>query len=231
MVHKKAIARPEITGAKRKKLQNIKSRLMQFCYNENSHKYKNYGARGVKVDPKWHNFKGFLEDFDSIDGWDEDEFMKGNLQLDKDLKYKGNKLYSKDTCMWVTPEENVKVKPSYQRDIVGVNIHGEVEEFSNLTEFAKEHEGLNGVSIMRACKGEQPYHFDWYFYYADEKPNPPLVYEASKEGKVLKSFKQADLERKIADDLPSGTISGIVTRGRKNNIRGWKVNWYTLPLE
>ena len=90
MVHRKAMARPELDHLLRKRLTNIKNSMIQRCYDENHKKFKNYGGRGVTVDKKWHRLKGFLEDFDSIDGWDEEEFLNRRLQLDKDTKILGN---------------------------------------------------------------------------------------------------------------------------------------------
>src|SRR5688572_13124916 len=39
--------------------------MMTRCYNQKNHRYKYYGARGIKVCEKWHNFAGFWEDMRS----------------------------------------------------------------------------------------------------------------------------------------------------------------------
>ena len=36
--------------------------MMQRCYDNNSHAYDHYGARGINVCEKWHTFEGFYED-------------------------------------------------------------------------------------------------------------------------------------------------------------------------
>ena len=230
MVHVKAMGRPEITGELRKRLNDIKQSFYSRCYHEYNPKYKNYGGRGVTVAPEWHRLKGFLEDFDSLPGWNEEDFLAGNLQLDKDIKVRDSKIYSKDTCMWVTPEENVKVKPSYQRSIIGVNEFGDKYEFYNQREFAKEHPEIKSPQQIGAtCKGNRPYYNGWYFYYKGEQPNPPLVYEITKGSERFCSFRQRTVERYIRDDMPVGKISRMVNKNFKRELEGWAVSWYLLP--
>jgi hypothetical protein len=36
--------------------------MMKRCYNENATGYHNYGGRGIKVCPRWHNFWNFAKD-------------------------------------------------------------------------------------------------------------------------------------------------------------------------
>ncbi len=36
--------------------------LLQRCYNPNIPNYRNYGARGVQVCKRWHDFQNFLDD-------------------------------------------------------------------------------------------------------------------------------------------------------------------------
>jgi len=36
--------------------------MMQRCYDQNSHAYDRYGARGISVCEKWQKFEGFYED-------------------------------------------------------------------------------------------------------------------------------------------------------------------------
>ena len=231
MVHPKAMARPDIKGEMRQKLQNIKNRMMQYCYNKNCSKYKNYGGRGVTVDKKWHRIKGFLEDFDKIDGWDEEKFMAGKLQLDKDIKDRNNKIYNKEMCSWVSPEENIKVKPSYQREYVGVRYDGTREHFHNCVEFSKKYPEVHSCTIPGVANGDRSYTTGWYFFYKGEEPKPPMVYKATKEGEdPIVSFRQTDVERAISSRTPSGYIHKVMKGERKNkSIEGWEISWYLLP--
>lgn len=221
--------KPDLDPVLRNRLFVIKSGMMQRCYDENAPKYKNYGARGVTVDKKWHRLKGFLDDYDKIDGWDEARFLNHELQLDKDIKYKGNKVYSKDTCKWVTPQENIQVKPSYQKSIIGVRIDGYTEEFTNINEFCKKNIEVLRSGVTQVAKGRTKYHNGWYFYYKGDTPSPPLVYRAEKEGEIKLSFWQSKLEKEPDPNCPIGAIHNMNRRGHKNEIKGWTISWYVLP--
>jgi hypothetical protein len=63
------------------------------CYTENNEEFKNYGGRGIAVDPSWHSFGVFFADMgDAPDG----------MSLDRK---DNNANYSKDNCRWATPTE------------------------------------------------------------------------------------------------------------------------------
>lgn len=205
-----------------KRLRSIKDNMMARCYNPNNPKYINYGAKGVTVDKKWHKLEGFIEDADKIDGWDEDKFIRGELQLDKDLKIKGNKVYSKDTCTWVTQDQNVKVKPNAQREIVGISPDGEVYTFANQTEFAKEH-NLYRVCIHDCLTGKAKTHKGWLFYYKGEKPKRRELFIAIKKGggtgDIVEAYSQAELADKLG--IPRKHVYNALRKGRNNEYGGY----------
>jgi hypothetical protein len=59
------------------------------CYNKNNSEFKNYGARGIQVCDRWHDFEKFLEDMPG--------FEKG-LSIERlDVK----KGYSPENCKWI----------------------------------------------------------------------------------------------------------------------------------
>lgn len=63
--------------------------------------------KDCKVCDRWHNYQLFLEDLPNIEGyelWLNSE--KRKVQLDKDTKYPGNKIYSLETCRFITDSEN-----------------------------------------------------------------------------------------------------------------------------
>lgn len=77
--------------------------IIRRCYYTEDNAYKYYGSRGVKVCYEWrHNYKRFYK-WCMENGWE-----KG-LQLDKDIKGNG-KLYSPNKCLFVTPEENLRIR-------------------------------------------------------------------------------------------------------------------------
>ena len=69
--------------------------MMERCYRSKHVKYQYYGARGVTVCDRWHNFDNFVYDVDN-------HLLNGHLlyekgyDLDKDLK--GSKVYNLENC-------------------------------------------------------------------------------------------------------------------------------------
>lgn len=74
--------------------------MMNRCYNEKRHNYKNYGGRGISVCEEWKALSGFV-DWALSSGWE-----KG-LQLDR-INNDGD--YCPKNCRWVTPKENARNK-------------------------------------------------------------------------------------------------------------------------
>lgn len=136
--------------------------MIDRCYNPECKEYKYYGLVGVYTEDKWHEFNGFLEDIELIDGWDLEKYKNRELVLDKDIKFEGNKLYSKETCKWVTREDNLKNIPSRMHKILGVDPKGKEYIFYNQTEFAKNH-GLIQAHISSVVRGERKHHKNWTF--------------------------------------------------------------------
>ena len=89
------------------RLRTIYNNMLDRCYNSSKPAYKDYGAKGVTVCAEWRDSeKGFLafQEWALTNGYDD------NLVCDKDYKCNelgiSPKLYSPDTCIWITPEEN-----------------------------------------------------------------------------------------------------------------------------
>ena len=100
----------ELYKALKQKWQNMFNR----CYNSNYDAYKSYGAIGVTIDKRWHNFSNFYKDAQKLDGYNREAIISNNgIHLDKDLKQlnipKENRVYSKDTCTWLKPSVNIKL--------------------------------------------------------------------------------------------------------------------------
>lgn len=71
--------------------------LLHRCYClTTSKKYSSY--KGCTVDECWHNFQNFAK-------WFEHNYKEG-YELDKDILFKGNKVYSPETCCFVPSEIN-----------------------------------------------------------------------------------------------------------------------------
>jgi hypothetical protein len=75
--------------------------MRQRCLNVKNPNYKNYGGRGITIDPRWGMFENFLEDM-------------GVRPDGKTLDRKDNDgPYAKWNCKWSTPTEqnNNRRKP------------------------------------------------------------------------------------------------------------------------
>lgn len=87
---------------------------MSRCYNPNHSQYKYYGAKGVTVDDRWHDFWNFVEDVDNhlLNG--KLLYEKGNKwNLDKDIK--GGRIYSLNNCLVISADENRKFSYKKQK--------------------------------------------------------------------------------------------------------------------
>lgn len=100
-------------SGKYKRPFSVWTSMLNRCYNKGCMGYQIYGGRGVRVEERWKCFDDFYDDINSLPGWNEEAFYKGELELDKDGRGDGL-LYSRETCQWVTQKENVSYikKPS-----------------------------------------------------------------------------------------------------------------------
>ncbi|MGR5882744.1 hypothetical protein ACT7DC_21945 [Bacillus cereus] len=93
--------------------------MMYRCYKPYHSHYKYYGAEGVTVAERWHDFDNFVYDIDN-------NMPNGHLlyqdeyQLDKDIK--GGMIYSLETCMIISQKENQQLGyEKQQKKIVAFN--------------------------------------------------------------------------------------------------------------
>jgi len=111
--------------------------MLQRCYDESIlERYPTY--RGCTVAEEWHNFQNFAE-------WFEENYVEG-YQLDKDIKVKGNKIYSPNTCMFVSPQENME--ESRAKYYTFINPNGDVIHIYNLSGYCRE----NNLSLSSMTK-------------------------------------------------------------------------------
>jgi len=114
-------------------------RIKQRCYDKNSPDYKWYGAKGVKVCSAWlNNYLIFKE-------WALSNGYKKGLHIDKDKLVKGNKIYSPETCCFITPLEN---KQSRYKELSAISKTGTrwIHKHKNGTYFGKR--SIDGVKYL-----------------------------------------------------------------------------------
>lgn len=78
------------------RLYNIWKNMRQRCTNPNASGYKNYGAKGIKVDEIWDDYNTFAE-------WAKENGYNDELEIDR---IDSSKNYTPTNCQWVTKSVN-----------------------------------------------------------------------------------------------------------------------------
>lgn len=102
---------------------NTWAHMLERCY---SAKYQERKPTyiGCTVSDDWLTFSSFRS-------WMEKQQWEG-LQLDKDLLFEGNKIYSADNCVFVTPMVNsftIDCRAARGEWLLGVDLHKQTEKF------------------------------------------------------------------------------------------------------
>ena len=97
-----------------KKLYKVWEGIISRCYNQKDHHYKNYGGIGIKVSDDWLSYRNFEKDVKLIYGYNRKLLEPDMFHLDKDYLQRNipacNRIYSKETCIWISLYENALVK-------------------------------------------------------------------------------------------------------------------------
>lgn len=149
-----------------KRAYNVWHKMLQRCYDTSDKSFGNYGAKGVYVDKRWHSFENFVHDIPLIDGYDKQLFESYVLQLDKDAKQAGvdNKVYSLETCTFMTKGENSALidREARKHQFEATSPEGKVYTAAGIREFCREH-GLTYPRVRLCLKGEAKTHKGWTF--------------------------------------------------------------------
>lgn len=157
-----------ITSIKRKATReyNLWRSMLERCYSEKYETYKN-----IYVCDRWLCYANFLEDLPFIENYDL-WINNHEYNLDKDVKQPNvnNKVYSLETCCFITKAENTKemvdrVKPyeRYGTKIKAINIETEeTYSFNSINECAREL-NLWVSNIVKCLNGEQTSHKGYKF--------------------------------------------------------------------
>lgn len=126
--------------------------MIQRCYSENLHKkYPTY--KDCTVCEDWINFQNFAK-------WYEDNYPNDDKEyhLDKDIKIKGNKIYSPDTCLFVSPFDNISEASIKEHTFT--NPDGVKVNIKNLKRYCEEN-GLNRQCMHNVQSGLALTHKGW----------------------------------------------------------------------
>lgn len=154
------------TRGKYKQYYNVWRNMITRCYHSNNPAY----AGVVKVCERWKVFQYFYEDVSKIEGWNKSLFEQGRLVLDKDIKqrYLPNKVYSIDTCTWVSKEINSAIQDRQQRPFIAISPDGVTYVETNITDFGRRF-GLERKQISAVLHGRFNTTKGWKFKFIDEE--------------------------------------------------------------
>lgn len=163
--------------------RNLYHRLARVCYkmhdrcnNPKQKCYKNYGGRGVTYCDKWKTVKGFLEDVDQLPGWDEKKFMDHKLELDKDFRNPGNKVYDKDNCQWISKFLNSQKQPSRQKPFTAYNLVTHEYKHGTMKKMFSRNNNIN-YSVMQGVLHHKKYRAGQWVLWYDDDPNKPDLHD------------------------------------------------------
>lgn len=129
--------------------------MLQRCYSELFHK-SNPTYKDCTVCSEWRDYQVFARwycDNYPVDG--------GNYELDKDYISKGNKIYSPDTCCFLTKEENARISGErFCKSFEVISPKGVLHKGFNQTLFAKKHR-IDHVLLSLVLNGKRSSHKGW----------------------------------------------------------------------
>lgn len=126
--------------------------MLQRCYDPAFHARRPTYI-GCSVCKEWESFQVFAD-------WFEENYPNdgGCYQLDKDIIKEGNRIYSPETCKFVTLKENTAKAASKPREFISPS--GEIIKVYNLADFCKESD-LNYDSMRKLGNGRNKSHKKW----------------------------------------------------------------------
>lgn len=124
--------------------------MLKRCYLS---KGKERVYSDCEVCEEWRDFQEFASWFDENypnDGRDYD--------LDKDIKVEGNRIYSPETCMFVSRQENSEKANAKSYTLISPD--GEKVEVYNMTKFCRENE-ISQQCMSSVVAGKSIQHKGW----------------------------------------------------------------------
>ena len=121
--------------------------MIRRCYSEKVHNslYPTYKDCSVVIE--WHNFQSFAK-------WFDDNYIEG-CNIDKDIKIKGNRVYSPDACLFVTKAVNTAASSAKNHTIKDPD--GNVININNLERYCRDND-LSSDCMYRVISGKNSSH-------------------------------------------------------------------------
>ena len=142
--------------------------MISRCYNINNKRYHKYGGNGITVCDRWHNFSNYFYDVKSIEGFNRSNVLSGKLELDKDFLQQNvkNKIYSKDTCIWLSGKDNSKLRELEQK-IKCTHPDGTIEIIDSVHECMRRFD-MYTWNLYRVLHNKSKHHKGYKFEYYKE---------------------------------------------------------------
>ncbi len=144
-----------MVNGKKSKMYRTWHNMLNRCYSD-AYKETHKTYKGCSVCSEWHNYQNYAN-------WHIDNYPNdgASYQLDKDILIHGNKIYSPDTCLFVSAQQNVE--KSRAKTYKFISPDGEVVEIYNLEKFSAAN-GLYPGHMCCVAKGSRKSHKGWTSY-------------------------------------------------------------------
>lgn len=220
-----------IDEEKAKRIQKHLSRyvqILQRCYNFECKSYKNYGAKGVTMCEKWLSSPDAFIEWCESNGYDENKVLDKDILCDKLGIYP--KIYSPDTCQFITAEENRQ----YMLDNTSYQAVASYDKKGNLVKVYKSISGSQGTdktNISRVCREKRLTAGGLYWRRVDSLKKAPEKIEipsATIKGKPIAEVDINGVEiNRYSNSIIAGNALGLrpssinqVTNGHRNSLFG-----------
>lgn len=107
-------------GMHKTRFHYVWQNMMRRCYKEGVKAYKDYGGRGIKVDPRWHDFINFRDDLYDKYLKHAEEFGEKQTTLDRIDVNKNYELENVRFATWFQQAKNRRVRSTNTSGVTGV---------------------------------------------------------------------------------------------------------------
>ena len=165
--------------------------MLKRCYSKDPY-YEQY-YKDIFVVSEWHCFENFLRDVRFLPQYHlakEDNFK--NWDLDKD--YYSSNMYSKDTCVFLTSEDNKMYRNS--KPIKAIYPNGDIELIINLKEFCNNHNLNYGNAHTVLTNNGRNHTHNYKFEYVDDDNTYRYELSRNQINCLIKNIKENPYSRR-----------------------------------
>jgi len=134
--------------------------MLSRCYNPKDECHRWY--KDCTVCDEWLNFQNYAEWYYKNRPIDDQSY-----HVDKDIKVKGNRIYSPETCIIIKSVENIIYRKAssggYIKNLLEIELKspsGDTVKITNINEFCRQN-SLDESALRKVSKGKRPSHKGW----------------------------------------------------------------------